>query len=327
LAIFSEILPLFGVDAKRASMMVPVGGFNLIYHFLGKGVKFAVNAGKNHADNRLPIKDITDQFRKTPDITKIFNHPSSSMFVDNEDMTALMQAAARNLTTDPSQRLLAISANKIGLYTVTLRATNRTETLTVRGLTERPTKISFRYVKYTGASPPSGATEPTTSKGTTRTKGEGQGFADLLNRYFRHQANISVTLKSSDDLGIDTAFGGTFDDDMFDRLLGSKFDKDADTTVFVVPFIKDKEGVKKSPRAVMVAQKPMVVWSGDKGLDSFTGDADVDGFLYVSAHELAHALGGHHEDSDGLLLSGPKHNQSFLIDPDTLTQINPQYKR
>ena len=58
-----------------------------------------------------------------------------------------------------------------------------------------------------------------------------------------------MTLKSSDDLGINTAFGGTFDDDMFDRLLGSKFDKDADTTVFVVPFIKDKEGVKKSPRA------------------------------------------------------------------------------
>jgi hypothetical protein len=118
-----------------------------------------------------------------------------------------------------------------------------------------------------------------------------------------------------------------FDDGMFDRLLGSKFDKDADTTVFVVPFIKGKEGVKKSPRAVMVAEKPKVVWSGDKGLDSFTGDADVDAFLYVSAHELAHALGGHHEDSDGLLLSGPTHNQSFLIDPDTLTQINPPFKR
>jgi hypothetical protein len=322
-ATFSEILPLFGVDAKRASMMVPVGGFNLIFHSLGKDVNFAVNAGKNVANSRLPIKDITDQFRKSPDISKIFNHPTSSMFVDKADMTAFMQAAARSLTTDPSQRLLAISANTIGLYTVTLKTASRQETLTVRGLKERPTKISFRYVKYSGSSPPPDGA----SKGTTRTKGEGQSFADLLNKYFRHQANISVTLKSSDDLGIDTDFGGAFDDGMFDRLLASKFDKDADTTVFVVPFIKGKEGVKKSPRAVMVAEKPKVVWSGDKGLDSFTGDADVDAFLYVSAHELAHALGGHHEDTDGLLLSGPSHKQSFLIDPDTLTQINPPFTR
>jgi hypothetical protein len=77
----------------------------------------------------------------------------------------------------------------------------------------------------------------------------------------------------------------------------------------------------------MVAQKPTVVWSGDKNLDSFADDADIDAFLYVAAHELAHALGGHHQDADGLLLSGPSHKQSFLIDPDTLTQINPPFTR
>ncbi len=323
MATFSEILPLFGVDAKRASMMVPVGGFNLIFHSLGKGVKFSVNAGKNPADSRLPIKDITDEFSKSPDISKIFSHPSSSMFVDKADMTAFMQAAARGITTDASQRLLAISANAIGLYTVHLKTASRQETLTVRGLNPRPTKISFRYVKYTGSSPlPDGA-----SKGTTRGKGEGQGFADLLNKYFRHQANIPVTLQSSEDFPIDKPFGGTFDDGMFDRLLDGNFDKDANTTVFVVPNIKGKEGVKKSPRAVMVAEKPKVAWSGDKSVDSFAGDDAVDAFLFVSAHELAHALGGHHEDSEGLLLSGPDHKQSFLIDPDTLTQINPPFKR
>ena len=95
-------------------MMVPVGGFNLIFHSLGRDVKFSVNAGKNPADRRLPIKDITDAFRKSPDIAKILGQSSSSMFVDKDDMTAFLQAAARSLTTDDSQRLLAISANAIG---------------------------------------------------------------------------------------------------------------------------------------------------------------------------------------------------------------------
>jgi hypothetical protein len=323
LATFSEVLPLFGVDAKRASMMVPVGGFNLVFHSLGKGVKFSVNAGKNPADNRLPIEDITDRFRQSPDISKIFSHPSSSMFVDKADMTAFMQAAARG-APDTSQRLLAISANTIGLYTVRLTTASRHETLTVRGLNPRPVKISFRYVKYAGSSPPPDGA----SRGTTRAKGEAQSFVDLLNKFFLHQANISVTLQSSEDFGIDKPFGGTFDDDMFDRLLGANFDKDADTTVFVVPSIKGKEGVKQSTRAVMVAEKPKVAWSGDKSIDSFAGDDATDAFLFVSAHELAHALGAPgHQNTDGLLLSSYNHKQSFLIDPDTLTQINPPFKR
>jgi hypothetical protein len=45
MAAFSEILPLFGVDAAKGFMMVPVGGFNLIYHFLGKGASVADSPG------------------------------------------------------------------------------------------------------------------------------------------------------------------------------------------------------------------------------------------------------------------------------------------
>ncbi len=40
--IFSEVQPLFGVDAAGDFMMVLVGGFNLIYHSLGKCASFTV---------------------------------------------------------------------------------------------------------------------------------------------------------------------------------------------------------------------------------------------------------------------------------------------
>ena len=45
MAAFSEILPFFGVDAAKGFMMVPVGGFNLIYHSLGKDASFTEKTG------------------------------------------------------------------------------------------------------------------------------------------------------------------------------------------------------------------------------------------------------------------------------------------
>jgi hypothetical protein len=69
MAAFSEILPLFGVDAAKGFMMVPVGGFNLIYHFLGKGASVADSPGG------LLIKDVTDEIRKAPDVSTISKNP------------------------------------------------------------------------------------------------------------------------------------------------------------------------------------------------------------------------------------------------------------
>jgi hypothetical protein len=75
---FSEILPLFGVDAAKGFMMVPVGGFNLIYHFLGKSTSFS-NTG------HLSIRDVTDDIRKAPDVWKISKNPKQPLFVDKDD--------------------------------------------------------------------------------------------------------------------------------------------------------------------------------------------------------------------------------------------------
>jgi hypothetical protein len=319
MAAFSEILPLFGVDAAKGFMMVPVDGFNLIYHFLGKDATFAANNGRG-----LSIRDVTEEIRKAPDVSKISRNPKQPLFVDKDDMTAFLNAAFHALSTDPSQRLLAVTAKTVGIHTVTLKASRRSESLTVWALNERPTTtISFRYVKYVGQWPPAGATEKDVdrySKGVTRTKAEGEKYAKLVSRLFRHQANISVMFKSSDDVGLDTPFGKAASNTWFKERLLPNRDKSADTTIFVVPFIDGAEGrsmIDNDPTALMVAENPTVVWAGVAG----------DPFQLVSAHELAHTLGSHHRKEGGLLMSNYSSKQSLLIDKDTLVEINPPFKR
>ena len=314
---FAEILPLFGVDAAKGFMMVPVGGFNLIYHFLGKSASFS-NTG------HLSIKDVTDDIRKAPDVWKISKNPKQPLFVDKDDMTAFLHAAFHGLSSDPSQRLLAVTANTPAVQTVTLNGSRRSESLTIRALNERPTTtISFRYVKYIGQWPPPGATEKDIdrySKGVTRTKDEGEKYAKLVSQLLRHQANVSVKFQSSDDVGLDTPFGKAASNVWFKERLLPKRDKDADTTIFVVPFIDGAEGrsmIDADPTALMVAENPKVVWAGNAG----------DPFQLVAAHELAHTLGSHHRKGEGLLMSDYYLKQGLLIDKDTLAEINPPPKR
>ena len=108
MAAFSEILPLFGVDAAKGFMMAPVGGFNLIYHFLGKDASFSANT-----KHGLSIRDVTEEIRKAPEVSKISKNPKQPLFVDKDDMTAFLQAAFHGLSNDQSQRLLAVTANTL----------------------------------------------------------------------------------------------------------------------------------------------------------------------------------------------------------------------
>ena len=75
--------------------------------------------------------------------------------------------------------------------------------------------------------------------------------------------------------------------------------------------------IDNDPTALMVAENPTIVWAGVAG----------DPFQLVSAHELAHTFGSHHRKEDGLLMSNYSSKQSFLIDKDTLVEINPPFKR
>jgi hypothetical protein len=315
--IFSEVLPLFGVDPARDFMMVPVGGFNLIYHSLGKGASFTVSPGP------LSIRDVTDEIRKTPDVSSISKSPKQPLFVDKDDTTAFLHAAFQGVSTDPSQRLLAVAASTRGVHTVTVTGPRHSGSLTVWALNERSTTISFRYVKYTGQWPPPGATENDTgrySQGVTRTKDEGEKYAKLVSQLLRHQANISVELKSSDDLKLVSPFGKAASNVWFKERLLPNRDKGADTTICVVPAIDGSEGrsmIDNDPTALMVAEKPIVVWAGSEG----------DPFQLVAAHELTHTLGsGGHRKGDGLLMSDYNSKQSLLIDKDTLAQINSPLK-
>ncbi len=317
MAAFSEILPLFGVDAAKGFMMVPVGGFNLIYHFLGKGASIADSPGG------LSIKDVTDEVRKAPDVSTISKNPKQPLFVDKDDMTAFFHAALQGLS-DPSQRLLAVTANAPGVHTVTVTASRRSESLTVWALDKKPTTtFSFRYVKYTGQWPPPGATEKDAdrySQGVKRTKDEGEKYAKLISLLLLHQANVSVELKTSDDLGLTTPFGKRASNIWFKERLLPNRDKAADRTIFVVPQIDGAEGrsmIDNDPTALMVAENPQVVWTGNAG----------DPFQLIATHELAHTLGSKHRKDEGLLMSDYYLKQSLLIDKDTLNEINPPPKK
>jgi hypothetical protein len=317
MAAFSEILPLFGVDAAKGFMMVPVGGFNLIYHSLGKG------ASLDDSPGGLSIKDVTDEFRKAPDVSTISKNPKQPLFVDKEDTTAFLHAALQGLS-DSSQRLLAVTANTPGVHTVTVKASRRSESLTVWALDRKPTTtFSFRYVKYTGQWPPPGETEKDAdrySRGVKRTKDEGAKYAKLISQLLLHQANVSVELKSSEDLGLTTPFGPKASNAWFKERLLPNRDKAADRTIFVVPQIDGAEGrsmIDKDPTGLMVADNPQVVWAGNAG----------DPFQLVATHELAHTLGSKHRQVEGLLMSDYYLKQGLLIDKDTLNEINPPPKK
>jgi hypothetical protein len=319
MATFSEILPLFGADVARSFMMVPVGGFNMIYHWFGKGASFSVRPGP------LSIRDITDEIRKAPDVSKIFKSPKQPLFVDKDEMTAFLHAALQGLSTDPSQRLLAVSADARGVHTVKPTGSRQSGSLTVWALIERPpTTISFRYVRYTGTWPPPGAKTQEDlnrySLGVKRKRDEGEKYAKLVSQILRHQANVSIEFKSSEYLDLPTPFGPVATNVWFKETLMPHRDKDAATTIFVVPSIQGAEGrsmIDNDPSGLMVSDKPVVVWAGDKG----------DPFQLVATHELIHTLGSHHRNVDGLLMSDDRFKQSLLIDKDTLDEINPPSKR
>ena len=308
----SEILPFFGVYAKSGAVVAPIGGFNLIYHSLGR----LRDIGSKKGD--VTAKDITDSFRKAPDFAQVAKTPNP-LFSDDKDSKAFAQAA---LTGLGSQRLLAVFPHTKGAHKVNLVGARESQTITVISVAPRPAKISFRYLKYTGPWPPDGPGTDASrfSQGVSRTKGEGADYADKVDKILRHQAVVTVTLQSSEDVNISTPFGPQVVNDFFKGTLRPLADKAADVTIFVVPAIAGAYGREfpEDRSSVMVAEKPKVIL-----LDT---SLVVDEFATIAAHELAHALGApHNYMTDGLLMSGPEQKQGLLLDQDGVASINSPY--
>jgi len=303
---FSEILPFFGVSAGERIVVAPVDGFNLVYHSLGP-------LRDIQADGGVVAKDVTDVIRKAPDFTQI-SKTLNPLFVDKDDMNAFAQAALLGLPSDNSRRLLAVFPSRIGSFSVKLIGARETDAITVLASKPKPATIAFRYLKYTGVWPP-GEDESRYSRGTTRTKDEGSKYARLVDQILRHQAMITVSLQSSEDVGLDKGFGPAVINTFFKEKLRPKRDQKANVTIFVVPKIDGAEGREfpDDTSSVMVAENPKLV---------LTGDNSVDNFALVSAHELAHALGASHRNEDGLLMSDFNRKQNLLVDQKTLKEIN-----
>jgi hypothetical protein len=303
---FSEILPFFGVYADERVVVAPLGGFNLIYHSLGP-------LRDIRAEANVVAKDVTDAIRKAPDFTQI-SKTLNPLFVDKDDANAFAHAASLGLPSDNSRRLLAVYPSRTGSFSVKLIGARETDTITVLGCKPRPATIAFRYLKYTGPWPP-GEDEARYSRGTTRMKDEGGKYARLVDQILRHQAMITVSLQSSEDVGLDKAFGPAVINNFFKETLKPKRDQKANVTVFVVPKIDGAEGREfpDDTSSVMVAEKPTLV---------LTDNNPVDNFALVSAHELAHALGASHRNKDGLLMSDFNRKQNLLVDQETLKEIN-----
>jgi len=308
----SEIVRFFGVYANEGAVVAPVGGFNLVYHSLGplRDIRYDTST--------VSAKDITDSFRQTPDFAQIAKSPNP-LFSDNKEKNAFAKIALGGLG---SQRLLAVSPVLKGAHKVTLVGARESQTITVIGVVPRPAKISFRYLKYTGPWPPDGPGTDTSrySRGVSRTKTEGAAYADEVDKILRHQALVTVSLQSSDDVNISTPFGPQVNNVFFKGTLRPLADKAADVTIFVVPFIDGAEGREfpDDTSSVMVAENPYLILTDNS--------YPVDYFAMIAAHELAHALGAPHNNlTEGLLMSGPKLKQGLLLDQDGLTSINSPY--
>ena len=297
---FEELSQTSGVDLlaqPHPFMTVPLRGPNFIFRDLMKGSQLPTG---NHF---VDVKDITDI-------------PAGRFVMDlaQGDLLAGLFAFVGMLPPGSMRRLLVITGKIPGITTLGANP-DKIDVAVLRPKTAAVTMKFLHYLDQDGG-----------KAGTTWTPADADRIISAMNNIYSQQANITFKLHKADPLEINEHFGPIIMDEVYDKYLKDKLDKDADVTVLFVGRWAHSR-VQTANATTNHYGKNHVIVINDKPTGE--GVKDIDPFELTLAHELAHSLGvtqggvdGHgHQKRNHVLLSAGQ--QSLKISKDIARIINP----
>lgn len=303
MARFVQMLERSGVYADQNFMIVPQGGFNLVY--LREGKEYRIDH-----DRRLKVHEV--RFGEVERIANDYVQKRHFGINGADQLLRLRTVMYGSVHSTAKGKLLQVSAIGAGIPTIMARHGNNAVRLDVGILRRKEYSISFKLVKHQNGQ---GAMVPLTKFHTA----EAQGWIDQLNWIFGAQTNIYFKLLGAEWVGIGRTLGQPMSAEVFKQQLLKYKHSSADLTCFLVGKYKGDETGTYAMGSYFGSDKVCVL---DDDPDRELFDMWVpDPFVGVMAHEFAHFLGGSHHSRGNLLMS--KGIESYELDKQLVAQLNP----
>ena len=302
MARFVQMLPRSGVFADQNLMIVPRGGFNLVYLRDAAGVRLSHDA-------RLAVHDV--KFDDVERVAKEYLHTRARGAGYADLLLQLRTVMYGGIAAQSTGRLLRVRALGTGIPILTATQGASVLKLDVAIMPRKEHTVAFKFLKHTVASR---SVVPLTKT----TPADASGWIDRLNWIYGAQANVHFRMVGADWLSYPTSIAQPMSFEVFEKTLASHKHAGAALTCFLVGRYKGSAHGSEAAGSYSVPHRICVLDDGpnhgifdDWMYDSFTG---------VMAHEFMHFAGGSHHDRGRILMSRGLETLDF--DKQLVSQIN-----
>lgn len=302
MARFVQMLQRSGVFADQHFMVVPKGGFNLVY------LRDAAGCQLVH-DARLKVRDV-----KFDDIERIATEylRGRALGPDHDDrLLRLRTAMYGGIAQQAKGRLLQVRENGTGIPVLAATQGGSVVQLDVAIMDRKEYTVAFRFLKHTDASR---SVVPLTK----RTPADAKSWIDRLNWIYGAQANVFFHKFDAEWISLPAPAPQPMSFEYFEKALVGYRQKGADLTCFLVGKYKGAANGSEAAGSYSDLHKACVLDDGPN--TGIFDDAPYDSFIGVMAHEFMHFAGGSHHDRGRLLMSRGLETMEF--DKQLVVQIN-----
>ncbi|MBC7842844.1 MAG: hypothetical protein H7099_11050 [Gemmatimonadaceae bacterium] len=285
MARFVQMLQKSGVFADQNFMIVPQGGFNLVY--LRDSAGFQIMH-----DRRLKVHDVkADQVERiaTEYLRAREGSPGS---IDR--LLQLRTVMHNSVNKSARGKLLQVWANGSGIPVLTAKSGTVSLKLDVAILRRKEYTVSFKFLKHTM---PAGALVPATTLTTESTS----TWMNKLNWIFGAQANVYFKSIDAAWVTLRTTASQPMTFEEFEQSLIPHKHKDAALTCFLVGKYKGANSGSEAAGTYSPSHKVCVLDDGPT--HGIFDDLNFDSFIGVMAHEFTHFAGGNHHNRGRFLMS------------------------
>ena len=302
MAQFVQLLQRAGVFADQNLMVVPRGGFNLIY------LRDAKDFRVTH-DTRLDVTDV--KFDDVERIAKEFLRARAQGADHADRLLRLRTAMFGCVAPQSSGRLLLVRAHGTGIPALTATRGATVLKLDVAIMGRKEYTVGFRFLKHTNASR---SLVPL----TRYTPASAQVWIDSLNWIFGAQANVYFRMVGADWIPLPTPVAQPMSFEHVEKTLLRYKHPGAALTCFLVGKYNGSEHGSDAAGSYSVAHKMCVLDDGPNA--GIFDDWMYDSFVGVMAHEFMHFAGGSHHDRGRFLMSRGLETMDF--DKQLVIQLN-----
>ena len=285
MARFVQMLVKSGVFTDQNFMIVPQGGFNLVYLRDAAGFQIA-------HDRRLKVHEVKSEQVERIATEYLRSREGSAGSVDR--LLRLRTAMHNGVSKSARGKLLQVWANGSGLPVLTAKSGTASLKLDVAILRRKEYTVSFKFLKHTTQS---GALLPA----TTWTTASASTWVTQLNWIFGAQANVYFKLIDADWVTLRTTASQPMTFEEFERTLIPLKHKNADLTCFLVGKYQGAASGAEAAGTYSIPHKVCVLDDGP--FPALFDDWDFDSFTGLMAHEFTHFAGGNHHNRGRLLMS------------------------